>query len=244
MLRSTTMESSVSAASASVAKERCTHSSSVAVPAASAVKHSSRSSSLVIMERLLSQCEQRTAQRFDGAELHAANSAFLLTHNNANLACRKPFHEAQEHDVALLLGQRAQRLMQLIQRDAPHQLVFRARAGTVVDMSCPIAIEREHLFGTAKAIDERIVCQTKEPSREGGAGVRAEPIDALPGLEEHCGGQVLRIGWVAHFQAGIQIDPVEVQGIQNAKRVGVASNGARDQRGLRLVGWQCPLRSP
>ncbi len=133
--------------------------------------------------------------------------------------------------------------MQLIQRHAPHQLVFGARAGSVLDMSCPITIERDHLFGTAKAIDERIVCQTKEPSREGGAGFRAKPIDALPGFEEHCGGQVLRVGRVAHFQTGVEIDPVEVQGIQNAKRVGVASNGTRDERGLRLVSWQCPLRS-
>src|SRR5258708_35909447 len=159
------------------------HSSRVAVTASSAVKHSSRSSSLVLMERLLSQCGQRTTQRFDSAELHAANSAFLLAHNNANLACREPFHEAQEHDVALLLGQLAQRLMQLIQRQAPDQLVFRSRAGSISDMSCPIAIERDHLFGTAKAIDKGIVCQTKEPSREGGAGLRSEPTDALPSLE-------------------------------------------------------------
>src|SRR5260221_815660 len=220
------------------------HSSSVAVPASSAVKHSSRSSSLVLMERLLSQCGQRTTQRFNGRERNAANSDFLLTYNNANLACREPFHEAQEHDIALLLGQLAQRLIQLIQRHAPDKLVFRARADTVSDMSCPIAIERDHLFGTAKAIDERIVRQTKEPSREGGAGLRAEPIDALPGFEEHRGGQVLRISRVSHFQAGIQLDPFEAPSLQNAKRVGVASNGTRDERGLRLVGWQCPLRSP
>ncbi len=170
--------------------------------------------------------------------LEDPDGALAAAEDGADLARREPVDEAEDDDLAAVVGELVERASQptglLGEAEEPGRVLEGPGLGDDLERRGVLPMPR------AQRVGELVVRDPEEPGAERGALVTVA-VDGRQRGDEGPFGGVLGVVVVAQEVEAVPVDPVQVPAIQRAECGAVALRGA-DVRQIRVL--RAPTRAP